>query len=60
MARDEVIYAIRYRLEHPESIPGKSWYTVYREDIKTLLEEIENERREAARKSERRTFKGSV
>lgn len=36
---------IRYRLEHPESVPGKSWWTVYREDIKSLLEEIENERR---------------
>ena len=47
--RLDLIRAIKYRLEHPESIPGKSWFTVYREDIKTLLEEIEYERRKRQR-----------
>lgn len=47
--RWDLVRAIKHRLEHPEEIPGKSWYTVYREDIQMLLkliEENENERRE--------------
>lgn len=55
MIDDGVLNGIRYRLEHPEQIPSNSWYTVFRQDIQTLLEEIENERREKARReSERR------
>lgn len=44
----DLIRAIKYRFDHPEEIPGKSWYTVHRADIETLLkiiEENENERR---------------
>lgn len=48
--RWDLIRSIKYRLEHPEEIPSKSWYTVFRQDIQTLLEEIENERREQERR----------
>lgn len=46
--RWDLIQAIRFRWEHPELIPEKSWWTVCRQDIETLLkimEERENERR---------------
>lgn len=51
--RWDIIAAIKYRLEHPESIPGKSWWTVYRQDIQTLLQEIENEQRKAKSNQQR-------
>lgn len=54
--RWELIQAIRYRLDHPEKVPGKSWWAVYREDIRTLLkiiEENENERREERQRIEK-------
>lgn len=50
--RWDLIRAIEYRLEHPEQVPEKSWFTVFRSDIQTLLqliEENENEQRERQR-----------
>lgn len=49
MSRQDEIRAIQYRLDHPEEVPGKSWYTIFRADVQRLLkiiEEIENEQRE--------------
>ncbi len=54
----ELIAAIKYRLEHPNEIPGKSHFAVYRGDIETLLkiiEENENERRNQKRPKTRET-----
>jgi len=51
---ETILKAIKYRLDKPESIPGKSHYAAYREDISTLLqiiEELQNERREQERRS---------
>lgn len=47
--RWDLVHAIRGRLDRPYSIPGKDCFTVYREDIRTLLdliEDLERERRE--------------
>ena len=55
----DTIRAIKYRLEHPEEIPGKSWFTVYRADVQTLLqiiEENENERRKREGQRVEKTF----
>lgn len=52
MAENEIIRAIKYRLNHPEEVPSKSWWAVYRQDIQTLLEELENERNKAEREKE--------
>jgi len=57
--RWDLIQGIKYRLEHPEEIPGKSWFTVYREDVKLLLqllEENENERRKEDNRRRSTTF----
>lgn len=35
------INAIKYRLDFPMKIPGKSWWAVQREDIRILIKIIE-------------------
>lgn len=50
----DLLRAIKFRLDHPEFIPTKSWFTTYRADVQMLLKIIEeNENEQRKRKNER-------